>query len=65
MRIWRNVKSNKEMVELVNELMKNDIKFVMEHNHDKDYEIDFVTIVVTSRIKDKLDKCFEIGFLKD
>ena len=66
MRLWRNVKSMDEVVEITNILMRNNIRFFMEHNGSTSWNNrDTITIVIQSRSKNKIEKCKEIGFIID
>ena len=63
MRVWNNVKTMEEVVNVTNILMRDNIKFFMEHNNSSWGES--ITIVITSRNKEKIEKCKEIGFVID
>lgn len=66
MRLWKNVKSMGEVVEVTNILMRNNIKFFMEHNGPRIWDnSDTITIVIQSRSENKIEKCKEIGFIID
>lgn len=63
MRVWNNVKTMEEVVNVTNILMRDNIKFFMEHNNSSWGES--ITIVITSRNKEKIEKCKKIGFVID